>query len=206
MPNSPQSFNVVLDTGSSDFWVPGKGCASCTINTPSFDYNASSTLQVDEDSTGKLVELVLQYGSYAVDGYLVRDTVAMGGFQVLRQPWLLVNKFTPANLLVGTNAGSMGLAFDTIAATESTPFWQVLAAGGVLSTPEMSFWIARELSNPNAPKETFGGIFTLGGQNQSLYQGDVEFLPIVTISGKLAYWLLELSSTYKNYLRYSLSP
>ena len=205
--NSPQSFNVVLDTGSSDLWVPGKGCASCTTKTPSFNYNASSTLQVVKDpATSQPIELEIKYGSATVDGYLVQDTVAMGGFQVLHQPWLLVNEIAPADTLVGTNAGIMGLAFDTIAATESTPFWQALAAGGALSTPEMSFWITRGSNDPNAPKETFGGIFTLGGQNQSLYQGNVEFLPLVANNGKLTYWLLNLACACRNSLCGSLLP
>jgi cathepsin D len=120
----------------------------------------------------------------------------MGGFQVQRQPWLLVDQ-TTSDLLDGTNAGIMGLAFDTIANTASTPFWQTLASGGQFSTPEMSFWITREVNNPNAPTETFGGVFTLGGQNQTLYQGDVEFLPLVTNVGKPTYWLLNVTGAHK---------
>ncbi|KAF9792193.1 aspartic peptidase domain-containing protein [Thelephora terrestris] len=193
----PQSFNVVLDTGSSDLWVTGKGCASCTSTTPSFNYNASSTLQISQGSNGQPAAVSITYGSGAVNGYLVRDTVSMGGFQVTLQPWLLVDQ-TTSGLLDGTDAGIMGLAYDTIANTGATPFWQTLAAGGKLSTPEMSFWITRESNNPNAPTETFGGVFTLGGQNQTLYQGDVEFLPLVENIGKPTYWLLNVTAVTVN--------
>lgn len=193
--NRPQSFNVVLDTGSSDLWVTAKGCASCTAGTPSFNNNASSTFQIGQDTSGQPVTVTITYGSGAVAGYLARDTVAMGGFQVQRQPWLLVEQ-TTSGLLDGTNAGIMGLAFDTIANTAATPFWQSLASGGQWSSPEMSFWITREVNNPSAPKETFGGVFTLGGQNQTLYSGDVEFLPLVTNVGKPTYWLLNVSGMY----------
>ena len=203
LPNSPQTFNVVLDTGSSDLWVTGKGCTSCTTGTPSFDYNASSTLQIGQDSTGQPVSVSITYGSGAVGGYLVRDTVSMGGFQVQRQPWLLVDQ-TSSDLLDGTNAGIMGLAFDTIANTASTPFWQTLASTNQFSTPEMSFWITRELNDTSAPKETFGGVFTLGGQNQTLYQGDVEFLPLVTNVGKPTYWLLNVTGPYGTPFGYAL--
>lgn len=120
----------------------------------------------------------------------------MGGFQVSNQPWLLVDQ-TSSGLLDGTNAGIMGLAFDTIANTAATPFWQTLASGNKFSTPEMSFWITREIDNPNAATETFGGVFTLGGQNQTLYQGDIEFLPLVTNVGKPTYWLLNVSCMHK---------
>jgi cathepsin D len=123
----------------------------------------------------------------------------MGGFQVPKQPWLLVDQ-TSASLLDGTNAGIMGLAFDTIANTEATPFWQTLAQGGTLASPEMSFWMNRLITDQNAQDEEFGGIFTLGGQNQTLYTGDVEFLPLVTNVGRQTYWLLTVSGPYRIHL------
>jgi cathepsin D len=118
----------------------------------------------------------------------------MGGFQVQNQPWLLVDK-TSANLLEGTDAGIMGLAFEAIANTAATPFWETLASDNQLTTPEMSFWINRLDNDTSAQGEQFGGIFTLGGQNSTLYQGDVDFLPLVTNVGKQTYWLLTVSGT-----------
>jgi len=119
----------------------------------------------------------------------------MGGFQVQDQPWLLVDQ-TSANFLDGTNAGIMGLAFDTLANTGATPFWQTLATAGQLATPEMSFWLTRFLGDPIAGEDNFGGIFTLGGQNKTLYTGDVEFLPLVTNAGRQTYWLLNVSGMF----------
>ena len=119
----------------------------------------------------------------------------MGGFQVQRQPWLLVDQ-TSANLLDGSNAGIMGLAFDTIANTGATPFWQTLATTNQFTTPEMSFWFTRLLDDPTAQADEFGGIFTLGGQNKTLYTGDVDFLPLVTNVGRQTYWLLNVSGMF----------
>ena len=119
----------------------------------------------------------------------------MGGFQVTNQSWLLVDQ-TSANLLDGSNAGIMGLAFSAIANTGATPFWQTLAQSSKLTTPEMGFWFTRLLGDASAQQEAFGGIFTLGGQNQTLFTGNVEFLPLVTNAGKQTYWLLNLSGTY----------
>jgi len=55
----------------------------------------------------------------------------------------------------------------------------------------MSFWLSREIDNPKAVQQTFGGIFTLGGTNDTLYTGDIEFLqiPVQTPS----FWSLGLS-------------
>ena len=119
----------------------------------------------------------------------------MGGFQVQRQPWLLVDQ-TSASLLDGSNAGIMGLAFDTIANTGSIPFWQTLATSNQLTTPEMSFWFTRLLDVSTAQEEEFGGVFTLGGQNKTLYTGDVDFLPLVTNVGRQTYWLLNVSGMF----------
>ncbi|KAF9651450.1 aspartic peptidase A1 [Thelephora ganbajun] len=193
----PQSFNVVLDTGSSDLWVTDKACTTCAQGTPSFNTAASTTFQRGQDATGQPVRVTITYGSGSVAGDLVRDTVVMGGFQVQRQPWLLVDQ-TSASLLDGTDAGIMGLAFSTIANTGATPFWQNLAQGGQLSTPEMGFWFTRFSNDRNAQQEEFGGIFTLGGQNQTLYKGNVEFLPLVTNVGRQTYWLLTISGITVN--------
>lgn len=194
MSNSAQSFNVVLDTGSSDLWVASSTCTSCTAGTPSFNSGASSTFQQGQGTTGQPVPVSITYGSGSVSGNLVRDTVTMGGFRVQNQPWLLVDQ-TSASLLDGSNAGIMGLAFDTIANTGATPFWQSLAQGNQLTTPEMGFWLNRLLGDTSAQTETFGGVFTLGGQNKTLFTGDPEFLPLVTNAGRQTYWLLNLSGT-----------
>ena len=197
--DSPQSFNVVLDTGSSDLWVTTAECTTCTPGSPNFNSAASTSLQLSQDITGQPIRVEIIYGSGSVAGDLVRDTVVMGGFQVQNQPWLLVDQ-TSASLLDGSNAGIMGLAFDTIANTGAVPFWQTLAQGGQLSTPEMSFWFTRLLNDQSAQEEDFGGIFTLGGQNQTLFTGDIEFLPLVTSAGRQTYWLLSVSGTHPDRL------
>ena len=199
--NSPQSFNVVLDTGSSDLWVTGPDCTTCGRGTPSFNSGASSTFQAAQ-SNGQpvLVGILYVTGAVvgAVAGDLVRDTVAMGGFQVQRQPWVLVNQ-TSGNLLDGSMAGIMGLGFDTGASTGATPFWQTLAMNNQLTTPEMSFWFTRLLDDPTAQEEEFGGIFTLGGQNKTLYTGDVEFLSLATNAGLKTSWFLNVSGMFLIY-------
>jgi len=119
----------------------------------------------------------------------------MGSFRVQNQSWLLVDQ-VPTQLLDGSCSGSMGLAFNNIGWTGATPFWQTLVESGQLTTPEMSFWFTRLIDDQNAQEEEFGGIFTLGGRNQTLYAGDVEFLPLVTNAGRRTYWLLDLSGVY----------
>ena len=204
--NSPQSFNVVLDTGSSDLWAASAGCVTCTTGAPGFDSSTSSTFQLaTQDPTGGPIPPTIAYGTGTVTGDFVRDTVAMGGFQVQNQSWLLGDQ-TSANLLDGSDAGIMGLAFETIASTGATPFWQTLAQDNQLATPEMSFRFTRLLHDQNTPFEEFGGIFTLGGQNKTLYAGDIEFLLLVTIAGRPTRWLLNMSGMLSSCTCLELSP
>ncbi|TBU64448.1 acid protease [Dichomitus squalens] len=185
-----QSFKVVLDTGSSDFWVAGTNCFSCG-QTPPFDPTQSSTIKELTDSSGQGQEITISYGSGSVQGILAQDTVSMAGFTVNPQSFLVVEGMT-SGLLQGDVSGIMGLAFQSLASTQATPFWQQLVNNNLFSSPEFSFWLARHVDDENPPEETDGGVMTLGGQNSSLFTGDIEFNTL-TNSNDLSFWMLELS-------------
>lgn len=78
----PQEFNLQLDTGSSDLWVPAVDSDICSVQngyycmTGALDYKASSTFRV----ASNYGDFVIQYldGS-AVQGYYFNDTLAIGG-------------------------------------------------------------------------------------------------------------------------------
>lgn len=187
----PQPFNVILDTGSSDLWLADTSCTSCDSVTPLFQASKSSTFQ----STAAAPEVTIRYGSGAVAGKLSSDSVSMGGFTVANQQFLAVDKLT-GGLLDGSVSGIMGLAFEAIASTQAPPFWQTLVSTNTLTSPEMSFWLTRQNTNPSASTEEPGGVFTLGGTNSSLFTGDIEFIdmPVSTPS----FWLLGLSGVTVN--------
>jgi cathepsin D len=99
--------------------------------------------------------------------------------------------------LDGEVSGILGLAFEPLAATRSKPWWQTLSDNNQFSAKEMSFFLTRELDNLQASELEYGGIFTLGGTNSSLYSGDIEFIDMpsgVTPS----FWLLEVSGVTVN--------
>jgi cathepsin D len=97
------------------------------------------------------------------------------------------------NLVTSPVSGLMGLAFESLASTQAPPFWQAITSANLLSSPEMSFWLARE---PNSVSQSFlapGGVFTLGGTNSTLFSGDIEFINLVSTP---SFWLLGLSSKF----------
>lgn len=179
----PQSFNVVLDTGSSDLWVADTSCTSCDSTTPLFAPSKSSSI------TSANADTSIRYGSGTVAGTIAQDVVSMGNFTVQSQTLLAVDRLT-SGLLEGSASGIMGLAFSAIASTRSTPFWQGL--GSQLSASEMAFYLTRFNDDSNAKDEEPGGVFTLGGTNSTLFTGDIEFINMP--SGTPTFWLLTMSA------------
>ena len=96
-----------------------------------------------------------------------------------------------SGLVTAPVSGLMGLAFESLASTQATPFWQ--AVTNLLSAPEMSFWLARDTNPTSASSLASGGVFTLGGTNSTLFSGDIEFLDLASAP---SFWLLSLSSKY----------
>ncbi|PPQ78252.1 hypothetical protein CVT25_011711 [Psilocybe cyanescens] len=197
----PQSFNVILDTGSSDLWVADTECQECSTTTrecqqcdstmPLFDASKSSSFA---SPAGNAVgsQVTISYGSGSVIGSLSTDSVTMGGFTIPSQTFLSVSTLTPG-LVDGAISGIMGLAFSSIASTHATPFWQALGSDQ-LSAPELGFWLQR--SNDDEVLETPGGVFTLGGRNTSLFSGDVDFNNMPT--SQATFWLQTLSAASVN--------
>ncbi|KAJ6551178.1 aspartic peptidase domain-containing protein [Mycena capillaripes] len=174
----PQSFNVILDTGSSDLFVLDSSCG-CS-NAPLFDGSQSSTFsQTSNRAT------TITYGSGSVQGFTGTDTVSMGSFSVSSQTFLTVEALEQG-LIQGSVSGLMGLGFQALAETQAAPFWQALATNNQLSAAEMAFQLTRSTSQADEP----GGTFTLGGTNSSLFTGDIEFHDLV---GTPSFWLLSLS-------------
>jgi len=180
-----QPFNVILDTGSSDLWLASTQCTSCS-GTPEYDSSKSSSFKSVGDS-----ETTIRYGSGVVRGTLGQDTVSMGGFTAT-QIFLSVDQ-TSSGLLDGSTAGIMGLAFQGIASTQATPFWQTLVNTNEWASPEMGFYLTRFVNDNSAKQEEPGGTLTFGGINSSLFTGDIDYLALSGADDP-TFWLLDLSS------------
>lgn len=88
----PQALRCLLDSGSTDLWVPSKRCATCTSEHV-FHADQSSTFIPDVVSTAAgLVPIALQlsYGSGTVVGYSVRDTLNFASEHVANQSFIIV--------------------------------------------------------------------------------------------------------------------
>ncbi|KAJ7906171.1 aspartic peptidase domain-containing protein, partial [Mycena leptocephala] len=182
----PQSFNIILDTGSSDLWVADSSCTNCDQQTPLFRPDQSKSYVQQRNSNTSV-----SYASGQVVGFNSTDSVSMGNFSLQSQGFLSVQSVA-RGLIAGSVSGMMGLAFGTISSTKTLPFWQGLISSNQLAAPEMAIWLTRFLDT-NFQEEEPGGSFTLGGTNSSLYHGDIEFLPL-TGPSQPTYWLLSVSA------------
>ncbi|KIM26185.1 hypothetical protein M408DRAFT_46444, partial [Serendipita vermifera MAFF 305830] len=184
-----QALDVQLDTGSSDLWVPTGTCRNCNMSQvqPIFDnsqaaflYNRSSTYTISTQ------EATVSYGDgSAVTGFVASDVVSMGSFSTDRQTFIATESET-GDFDV---AGLIGLGWPTLAESGGTPWW--LNVLEQFESPEMSFHLAEPSWNaPATDSIAPGGQFTLGGRNASMYDGEIQFVPILAQD----YWSVPLNS------------
>lgn len=93
-----------------------------------------------------------------------------------------------SGLIDGKLSGILGLAFQGIANTRAVPFWQALIANNLLTNPEFSFFITRFINDQSAAQEEPGGVFTLGGTNSTLFQGDIDFRTFTSVGSGGSFW------------------
>lgn len=88
--NPPQSFNVIFDTGSANFWVPSKHCNSiaCFLH-PRYDSEMSSTYRANG------TKYAIRYGSGAVEGFISQV------FEIIN--YSLLNSFFSLFLIIRMN-------------------------------------------------------------------------------------------------------
>ncbi|KAI0369096.1 acid protease [Pilatotrama ljubarskyi] len=185
------SYNVILDTGSSDLWIAASdGVSTNQDGIPTFDSSASSTF------TDLNTSFSINYGSGAARGTLGKDVVQFAGFEVQSQTFGVVNQVS-SGLLNEPVSGLMGLGFASIAASGATPFWQTLVENdGTLDSPLMAFQLTRYANASNVQNLEPGGTFTLGAVNSTLYTGDIDYQDIP--DGQEGYWIQQLSGLTVN--------
>ena len=143
---------------SSDLWVTATNCQQLGStqnpsvgNTNSSSYTGTCTtgnsFNTASSSTYKPVsrQFSVTYGSGQVAGALASDHVEMGGFTVENQVFGLVDQMT-VDLTTGTVAGILGLAFQSLANSGASPWWQTIQKGGQWDEPVMSFFLTRSVS------------------------------------------------------------
>ncbi|KAG0787920.1 hypothetical protein G6F16_000998 [Rhizopus arrhizus] len=179
----PQSFDVVLDTGSADLWINSVGCpnTSCPFNV--YDEKASSTYVSspnDTFSAGYGSSLPLRYANGAF-GF---ETITLGNVTIKHQKFARVYNesdhllFTSDKALVHP-AGILGLGFPDLTSSNQgayNPPLFSMAQQGLIPAPVFSW--------AYGPGFTLAakGEMTLGGTDPTKYTGDIHYLPVISTS------------------------
>ncbi|GAA5858526.1 hypothetical protein JCM1840_001243 [Sporobolomyces johnsonii] len=177
----PVSFQVVLDTGSSDLILAQSGCTGCAPSTPDYDPSSSST------SNASSRPFSVTYGSGSASGTLVQDVVSIANYTSTSQTFASCDKLD--NIVDGSISGLLGLGWQSIASSGATPLVQELAQSGKLPQGVFGFAFETHTFLTTSPLTAPGGTLTIGGVDTSQYSGALNWVNIIQPAG---YWSIPL--------------
>lgn len=175
----PQSFKVILDTGSSNLWVPSSECSSiaCYLHTK-YDSSSSSTYKKNGTS------FEIRYGSGSLSGYVSNDVFQIGDLKVKHQDFAEATSEPGLAFAFGRFDGIMGLGYDTISVNKIVPPFYNMMDQGLLDEPVFAFYLGDTNNEGEESVATFGGI------DESHYTGKMVKLPL----RRKAYWEVDLDA------------
>ena len=174
-----QKFTVVLDTGSSNLWVPSKKCHSfsCYLHNR-FDADKSSTFE----TVGN--EFKIQYGTGSVEGFISKDTLSIADMKVGGQEFGETTKEPGLTFALGKFDGILGLGYREIAVSNVTPPFYNMIEQKLIDEPVFSFWLQRTADG----RDTTGGELVFGGVNPNRFTGPIKYAPVT----RKGYWEVAL--------------
>lgn len=166
----PQNFKVLFDTGSSNLWVPCKGCyildLACDLHTK-FDCSSSTTC------TSSSLEFAIQYGSGSVSGKVDNDTVCFGtsgsGYCTdARQGLGCAHRIPGLAFVESKFDGILGMGWDSISVDKlPQPMDQIFNNKKICKDAVFAFWLNRNEQGSQ------GGEMTLCETDPKHYQGAI---------------------------------
>nr|AKO90277.1 cathepsin E-like protein [Tigriopus japonicus] len=164
-----QVFQVIFDTGSSNLWVPSATCNILELGCISHDqYDSSESSTYVADGT----EIVFNYGSGSVSGFLSVDTCCVAGLCVQDQMFAEVNHEPGITFIAARFDGIAGMGLPNLAVNGVPPLFTNMIDQDLVEAPVFSFWLNRDPEDPN------GGAMILGGSDPSLYTGEFHYIDV----------------------------
>lgn len=175
----PQYLDVILDTGSANFWINSELCQDWVCRQQSrYDHSKSD----DFSELGYFVEVV--FGTGQVNGEINEDRVELAGISIPHQRLGEIASMDGDVFNDAKFAGILGLAFPSMAAFGFQPVFDGFMESKVL--PQNLFTFYYSLDPQEESQVTFGWI------DESKYSGDITWVPV--IKDKEYYWLIEVDN------------
>ncbi|KAK3305815.1 vacuolar protease A precursor [Chaetomium strumarium] len=172
----PQTFKVVLDTGSSNLWVPSTECGSiaCYLHSK-YDSSASSTYKANGTS------FEIRYGSGSLSGFVSQDTMTIGDITVKGQDFAEATSEPGLAFAFGRFDGILGLGYDTISVNHIVPPFYKMVEQKLIDEPVFAFYLA----DTNGESEV-----VFGGVDKDHYKGKITTIPL----RRKAYWEVDFDA------------
>lgn len=172
----PQTFKVILDTGSSNLWVPSQKCGSiaCYLHTK-YDSSSSETYKANGTS------FEIRYGSGSLSGFVSQDVVEIGDLKIKHQDFAEATSEPGLAFAFGRFDGILGLGYDTISVNQIVPPFYNMVNQGLLDEPVFAFYLG---STEQESEVVFGGI------DKNHYEGKLIKLPV----RRKAYWEVDFEA------------
>lgn len=175
----PQEFQVIYDTGSSNLWVPEKGCVHCGyffVNKKNkYDKDLSSSYVVDGS------DFSIVYGSGAVSGKYAQDTVTLADdIAVANQKFASIHDAGGMGMAytISKFDGILGLAFDSISVGGAETVFHNAIDQGLLEKGMFAFYLGDQND----------GELTFGGYDETKFSGDLAWVKL----SEPTYWRINI--------------
>ncbi|KAI1815139.1 aspartic peptidase domain-containing protein [Poronia punctata] len=174
----PQDFKVILDTGSSNLWVPSQSCGSiaCYLHAK-YDSSASSTYKKNG------TDFEIRYGSGSLSGFVSQDDVTIGDLKIKGQDFAEATNEPGLAFAFGRFDGILGLGFDRLSVNGIVPPFYQLVNQKLIDEPVFAFYLNSE-SGTDDSEVVFGGV------DKDHYTGKITEIPL----RRKAYWEVDLDS------------
>ncbi|KAI8918947.1 aspartic peptidase domain-containing protein [Entophlyctis helioformis] len=173
----PQSFKVLFDTGSANFWVPSTRCTDpACMNHARFNRRKSSTFRSIESPFS------IQYGTGSLTGVFSADTLRLAGVAVTNQIFGESITQPGVTFLNAKFDGILGLGFREISiGNVATPFENMLSRR-LIPFGIFGFYLTKG--------GAAGSTLTLGGIDTSHIAGAISWIPL----SRRGFWEVVLGS------------
>ncbi|AAS51370.1 ACR144Wp [Eremothecium gossypii ATCC 10895] len=168
----PQDFRVVVDTGSSTLWVPGKECRAmaCRLHKR-YDHDRSSTYKENGTLTG------VTYGSGSIMGYVSEDTFRISDLEIPGQQFTETTDEPGSVFVFAAFDGILGLAYPSLGYGVTPPFQQLMEKK-LVKEPVFGMYLDDMKTGEG------NGQLVLGGYDETKFKGEIAWLPV----RRQAYW------------------